>query len=168
MAGNNESEINEMTNIENCNESNSMSDFEIHSTPNVSRENKIKNNSDETNITEDSGVQLTPTSTKCSKSDNDIMSFLQQQFNVINCRFDSNEITLKEMKSDFNCKLEVQNNKFDVQNHNFNDKFDELKNNIQEINKHFENTNEIIKNSLNKLEQSIELSLIHICKNIKF
>ena len=98
MAGNNESEINEMTNIENCNESNRMSDFEIHSTPNVSRENKIKNNSDETNITEDSGVQVTPTSTKCSKSDND-MSFLQQQFREQNNKFN-------ELKKRFDNKFD--------------------------------------------------------------
>ena len=33
MAGNNESDINEMTNVENCDESNIMSNFEIHLTP---------------------------------------------------------------------------------------------------------------------------------------
>ena len=34
MAGNSESDINEMTNVEkNCDESNIMSNFEIHSTP---------------------------------------------------------------------------------------------------------------------------------------
>ena len=47
MAGKNESNINGTTSVENYNESNSMSDFEIHSTPNVSQENKTKNNSDE-------------------------------------------------------------------------------------------------------------------------
>ena len=38
----NENNVHETTSVENYNESNSMSDFEILSTPNVSQDNKIK------------------------------------------------------------------------------------------------------------------------------
>ena len=44
----------------------SMSSFEIHSTPSVSKDKTELNTSDQSNVTEDSGVQLTPTSTKCN------------------------------------------------------------------------------------------------------
>ena len=75
MAGsNNENDINEITNF---NESAVMSSFEVHSTPNVGQDDKTMNVSgtNETDSTEDSGVQLTPTSTKCnSKFDNEMMS----------------------------------------------------------------------------------------------
>ena len=68
MAGKNESNIHETTSVENYNESNSMSDFEIHSTPNVSRENKIISNANESNSTDDSGVQVTPKLSRESKN----------------------------------------------------------------------------------------------------
>ena len=60
------------------------------------------------------------------------MSFLQQQFNIINCRFDVNDINMneqkneiKEMKSSFKDKLNEQNSKFDeirneIKQQNFN------------------------------------------------
>ena len=60
MAGSNdENDINEITNF---NESAVMSSFEIHSTPNVGQDNKDRNINitDEINITNDSGIQLTP------------------------------------------------------------------------------------------------------------
>ena len=52
-----------------------ISGLGVHSTLNVGQDDKTINVSvtDKTDITEDSGVQLTPTSTKCSsKFDNDI------------------------------------------------------------------------------------------------
>ena len=60
MAGNNESNINETTSVDNCDDSNIMNNVEVHSTPNVSQENKTKINVDETNSTDDSGIQVTP------------------------------------------------------------------------------------------------------------
>ena len=94
MAGNNnESTVSEIIDF---NETDIRNSLETHSTPNVGQDEKDRNINitDETMVTEDSGVQLTPTSTKCSKFDNDIMSFLQQQFNVINCHFDANDINI--------------------------------------------------------------------------
>ena len=35
-----------------------------------------------------------------SKFDNDVMSFLQKQFNVINCRFDVSDINMNEQKNE--------------------------------------------------------------------
>ena len=126
-----------------------MHSIEVHSTPNMIQDNKIKINvTDETNITEDSGVQSTPTSTKCHELDNDMMSVILNQ--------------LEKMNSNFNNKFDVQNSKFDEQNI----KFDELKNLINETNKHVENTNEIFKNNLNKLDQNIErmgVDVINTC-----
>ena len=63
MAGNNENDINEITiiNVDNFDESAVMNNIEVHSTPNVSQDNKIKINvTSETNITDDSGIQTTP------------------------------------------------------------------------------------------------------------
>ena len=142
-----------------------MSDFEIHSTPSASQEKAEINLSDQSNVTEDSGVQLTPTSTKYNAQFNsDVMSMLQ-------LLLEQN----KEMKSDTNIKyneLLEQNKerksdsdaKFNMQNSIINNKFDELKSEIQELNKCCKNTHETIMTSLNKLEQSVErmLSLIHI------
>ena len=77
MAGNNENNSNEITHVDSFDESVVMYNIEVHATPNVSQDNKIKINvTDETNITENSGVQLNPTSTKCHKLDNDMMSVL--------------------------------------------------------------------------------------------
>ena len=72
----NESTVSEMAKF---NESAVMSSLEVHSTPNVGQDDKTmsKSSTDETNITEDSGIQLTPTSTKCNKLDDDIMSILR-------------------------------------------------------------------------------------------
>ena len=129
-----------------------MNDFEIHSTPNMSRENKIKNNSDETNITEDSGVQITPTSTKCSKSDNDIMSFLQQQFNVIN-------VNMREQNNKFN----ELNNRLDNNEKKFETKFDVMS---IDKNKRFDTNDakfDVLTNSL----CSTESKLNEICSEIK-
>ena len=97
MAGNNENEIEEISNF---NESAVMSGLEVHLSPNVGQDKIVKLSvTDETKMTEGSGVQLTPTSTKCSsKFDNDITSFLQQQFNVINCRFDVSDIKMKKIQ----------------------------------------------------------------------
>ena len=51
MAGNND-DVNETTNVDNFDESAVMNNIEVHSTPNVSQDNKIKINvTDETNIT---------------------------------------------------------------------------------------------------------------------
>ena len=60
MAENNETDINEISNFK---QSVVMSSLEVHSTPNVGQDDKTMNISvtDETNMTEDSGVQLTPT-----------------------------------------------------------------------------------------------------------
>ena len=55
MAGN-ESDINEMTSVDNCDDSNIMSNFEIHSTPSASQD-KI-----ELNLTDPSNVCLLYTS----------------------------------------------------------------------------------------------------------
>ena len=61
MAGNND-DVNEITSVDNCDESNVMSNFEIHLTPSASQDKIIQLNiTDETIVTEDSGVQLTPT-----------------------------------------------------------------------------------------------------------
>ena len=68
MAGKNESNINETTSVENCDDSNIMNNVEILSTPNVSQENKTKNNANETNSTDDSGIQITPKSSRESKN----------------------------------------------------------------------------------------------------
>ena len=78
MAGNDKSDINEMTSVDNFDESNIMSNFEVNSAPSVSQDKIVELNiTDQSNVTGDSGVQLTPTSTKCNnKLDDDIMSIL--------------------------------------------------------------------------------------------
>ena len=58
MEENNEINVIDVTGV---NESAVMSGLEIHSTPNVGQDNKV----DESDVIDDSGVQLTPTSTKC-------------------------------------------------------------------------------------------------------
>ena len=58
MAENNENNINEITEF---NESAVMSNLGVHSTPNVGQDKIVEVSvTDETDITEDSGVQLTP------------------------------------------------------------------------------------------------------------
>ena len=69
----NENNINETTSVEIFDESN-MSNFEVHSTPSASQNKMEINVTDQSNVTEDSGIQVTPTSTKYNKGDNDIMS----------------------------------------------------------------------------------------------
>ena len=41
MAGNDENDVNEITNVDNFDESAIMNNFEVHSTPNVGQDNKI-------------------------------------------------------------------------------------------------------------------------------
>ena len=55
------------------------------------------------------------------------MSFLQQQFNVINCHFDISDIKMNEQKNEINEKLNEQNNKFDAR---FDEQNDKIKNNF--------------------------------------
>ena len=75
-------------------------------------------------VTEDSGVQLTPTSTKCNnKLDNDMMSILLSQFDKMNCKFDEQNSKFDKLSSDVS---EVKSS-FEEQNNNFDTKFDELK-----------------------------------------
>ena len=58
MAGNNENEIEEIINF---NESAVMSNLGVHSTPNVGQDRIVELNlTDQTSVTEDSGVQLIP------------------------------------------------------------------------------------------------------------
>ena len=104
----------------------------VHSTPIVAQAQLS-----ETDV--DSGVQLTPVSTKKNKQseETDIMSVMLSQFermnsnfetkfNVMNSdinsrfddndkRFDNNEIILNKMKSDFNYKLDQLTNDFNEQ-----------------------------------------------------
>ena len=94
----NENKINENS-VENFDDSN-MSNFEIHSTPSASKDKTELNMSDQSNVTEDSGVQITPTSTKCNRSDNDIMSSILSQ--------------LERMSSDMNKRFDTNDAKFDV------------------------------------------------------
>ena len=75
MAGsNNENDISEITNLD---ESAIMNSLEVHSTPNVGQDNKIELNvTDEINITDDSGIQITPKSNReNNKSNDDEVSF---------------------------------------------------------------------------------------------
>ena len=65
MAGNND-DVNEITNVDNFDESAVMSNCETHSTPSASQDKIEVNLTDETMVTEDSGVQLTPTSSTLS------------------------------------------------------------------------------------------------------
>ena len=71
----------------------------VHSTPvNGFKEPSLT----ESAIVDDSSVQSTPTSTKYnSKFDNDVMNFLQKQFNVMNSRFDVNDTKMNEQNSKF-------------------------------------------------------------------
>ena len=84
-----------------------MNSLEVHSTPNVGQDKIVELNvTDQSNVTEDSGVQLTPTSTKGnSKIENDMMSILLNQFDKMNCKFDA--------------KFDAQNNKFNELNKRF-------------------------------------------------
>ena len=113
MAGNNESTVSEIIDF---NESAVMNSPEVHSTPNVGQDDKNMNTSvtDEKDITEDSGVQLTPTSTKCNKFDNDVMSFLLNQFKE-----------LKEHNKEIKSRFDSNDKKFD-------NKFDKLSSEIHE------------------------------------
>ena len=52
------------------------SNFDIHSTPSANQGKTELNLGDQSNVTEDSGVQITPISTKCNRSDNDIISII--------------------------------------------------------------------------------------------
>ena len=106
----------------------------VHSTPNAGKDDKNMKISitDETNMTEDSGVQLTPTSTKGnSKIDNDMMSILLNQFDKMNCKFDA--------------KFDAQNNKFnelnkrfDSNEEKFDNKFEKLRNDFEVMNNKFD------------------------------
>ena len=166
-----------MTNVENCDESNIMSNFEIHSTPSASQEKIEVNVTDTSNVTEDSGVQLTPTSTKYSnKVENDMMSVIINQlekmnsnfnskFDGQNSRFDNNDIKLNEIKSEFNSKFDT---KFEEQSRQFN----ELKIDINEVKIKCESSCNELKQDIEKIVESVGkqiksnsnniLSLIHI------
>ena len=90
----------------------------------MGQDNKIVEISvtDETNIIEDSGVQLTPTSTKCnSQFNNDVMNMLitiSKDMNEQKNKFDKLSSDVSEVKSSF----DIQNSKFDV----INSRFDEI------------------------------------------
>ena len=67
----------------------------VHSTP--------VNRSKEFSLTEsaidDSGTLSTPTSTKCNKLDNDMMSVLLNEFDKMNCKYDKLNCDVSEVKS---------------------------------------------------------------------
>ncbi len=148
MSENNESTVSEIAEFD---ESAVMSSLEVHSTPNVGQDDKTMNTSstNETDSTEDSGIQVTPTSTKYNKVDNDMMSIILNQFNELNKRFDSND---KRFDNRFDeLKSEIHKQKVKYGNN-----FSELKNHINEINKNVDKTNEIFTSNVSKLEQNIE------------
>ena len=150
MAGNN----NESTVID-FNESDINNSLEKHSTPNVDQDEKDRktNITDETMVTVDSGVQLTPTSTKCnSQFDNDVMSFLQKQFQVINSRFDVSDINMNEQKSHFNAKFDemnIQNVKFEISMNKLLNEMEECFNTIKE--QVVESVEKQVKSKLNQI-----------------
>ena len=79
MAGNNnENDINEITNFD---ESAIMNSLEVHSTPNVGQDKIIELNiTDKINVTDDSGIQLTPKLTRESnKNKDENVSFTDSQ-----------------------------------------------------------------------------------------
>ena len=66
-----------------------------HSTPSASQDKTELNLIDQSNVTEDSGVQITPISTKCnSQFNNDVMNMLQLILEQQNIKFN-------EVKSEF-------------------------------------------------------------------
>ena len=180
MAGNNnENDINEITNFD---ESVVMSSLEAYSTPNAGQNKIVELKvTDQSNVIEDSGVQLTPTSTKCNNQfNNDVMNMLitiSKDMNEQKNKFDKLSSDVSEVKSSFdvqNSKFDVINSRFDVQNSNFNDKFNEIRDEIKqqninfskqvdEINIHFDNMkDEIIELIDHVFDKQINLSLIHI------
>ena len=129
MAENKESD---MINVTSFNESAVMSGLGVHSTPNVGQDNKIDELSvtDETNVTDDSGVQLTPTSTKCnSQFNNYIMSILRTISKDIN-----------EQKSDSDVKFNKINSQFDK----LSSDVSELKEHNKEVKSDFDKINTVI------------------------
>ena len=84
MEDNNEIEVN-IIDVTGVNESTVMSRLEIHSTPNVVLDSKL----DESNVIDDSGIQLTPIATnKNNQPDsNDMMQMMHLFFsNRIKCQ----------------------------------------------------------------------------------
>ena len=79
-----------------------MSGFEVHSTPNVGQDNKIDelNITNEVNVTNDSGIQITPISTnKNNQSDNsDVMRYLCGMNAMLCVKFDEQNVKFHELK----------------------------------------------------------------------
>ena len=129
-----------------------ISGLGVHSTPNVGQDKIVELSvTDETSVTEDSGAQLTPTSMKCSsKFDNDIMSFLHQQFNLINCRFDVNDNKMDE----HNNKFDKINSEFDEQKSDSDVKFNKINSNF---NARFDEVNAKMNDQINEIRNEIKL-----------
>ena len=120
-------------------------DVIVHSTP-IAAHIQLS----ETDV--DSGIQLTPVLTNKNKQSDemDIMSFLQQQFNIINVNLSEQKNEMQEIKSNLNEQIKLSN-VFDI-------KFDMQNNQFKELNKRFD-SNEI---TLNEMKSDFNLSLIHI------
>ena len=67
----------------------------------------------------------TPTSVKCNRFDDDMMSILLNQFDRMNCKSDEQKSEIKEIKSSFDEKFKEQNTKFDTLSGDINNRFNE-------------------------------------------
>ena len=146
----------------------------VHSTPNFGQDNKIELNvTSEKNITDDSGIQITPKLSRESKINDDEVSFtdsktesqstptlvkkentsdMMNMMQLLLNKFDSN---FEEQKSDSNIK-------YDKINANFNEIINEIKQQNININEIHEKVTESQKNIDEKLNE-INVKLITTC-----
>ena len=102
-----------------------MSSLEVHSPPNVGQDDKTTNisNTNESNSTDDSGVQVTPKLSRESKNNNEV-SFTDDKIESLSTpvqnkqEIDRDEKVMNMLQlilEQQSIKFEIQNNKFDEQ-----------------------------------------------------
>ena len=139
---------------------------EVHSTPNVEKDDKNVNMNvtSETNITDDSGIQITPKLSRESKTNDNEVSFTDNKTEskvMKDIEYQSTPIQNKQTVDNNDVMnmlqliLEQQSMKFNEQN-KFDTKFDELKVDINNVkNKRVSQCNEL-KRDMEKVVESVE------------
>ena len=123
MEDNNESNVIDVNGV---NESAVMSGFGVHSTPKVGQDNKL----DESNVIDDSGIQITPISiNKNNQSDNsDVMRYLCGMNAMLCVKFDEQNVKFHELKSEIHEQKIKCESRFNEIKSNFDEKFDKINN----------------------------------------
>ena len=139
----NENNINK-TSIENFDDL-SMSNFEIHSTPSVSQNKTELSITDQSNVTVDSGIQITPNLSRDCTTNNEEVSFTDSNTEITESKImkdvEHQSTPIQNKKSDdtyemfkaIQAMIEKQCVKFDEQKNEMRNKFDVLKFDIDEV-----------------------------------